>query len=1771
MAAFTPLIGNQFSSISIRAFGSGTLTVQAPLEASSISLEADEIDLLGGAGSVRTNSISLNLGTSNQNILVGGNADSGSGTLDITSDDLNTIDLQGNFPKISIGSNLFVNSGDITVVNGSTPLKFDGSLSLNTTTGTIAVERILDVDGNISFDANEIKVDQILDINGYISFTANEIDLLGGVDSIRTTNGQSISLRPQTFSTDITLGGTAETGTATLDLTVNDLSALKDGFSSINISTSKNITAVNGTTPLTFDDSLSLNASTISVERALDVDGDISFSAREIDLLGGVNSISTTNGGSIEIQAGRDIALGGTSDSGTEILDLTENDLSTLKDGFSSIRILTDGKVSVLNNADPLTFNDSLEINTDASITVERLLNVNGNLILTSTDRNEGSITVDREINVAGNIEVNNRGTTNFNSNVQAASLTTNTRGKTQINGNVTTTNSQTYNNILTLANDTTLTGNKLNFAGNVSGSGHNLILQPSTSSQNIQIGSLTDISDTNTLDITDAELKRLQNGFNSITIGRADGTGTITIDSNGVNFNDPLNLRSPNSGGAIVANGQIQTNGNPLTLSAGNTVDVNANVTTAGADININSSGIIDTTGGTLNSSSSGNGGAINLTATNGNITTGNINSSASSSGTGGNINITSSSGAIDTSAGSLDASSTSGTGGQIQLNANTSITPGNIKTTNNNFNLDAPVNLTNDTSIEIGGTGGNVNFNNTVNGNQNLTVNSGAGDINFNSQVGNTQPLGNIQVGSTGTTRFNSSVQATSITTDAGGETQINSNITTTGTNGQNYNDNLRIDNNTTLNSNNNPININGTINSQPGETNNLTANAGTSNITITGQVGNTQPLGNIQLNSTGTTRTNSSVQATSITTDSGGETQINGNITTTGTNGQNYNDNLRIDNNATLNSNNNPITVNGTINSQTGETNNLTANAGTSNITIAGEVGNTQPLGNLQLNSTGTNRLNSTVQAASITTDSGGETQINSNITTTGTNGQNYNDNVRIDNNTTLNSNNNPININGTINSQPGETNNLNINSGNSNTTLNGDAGNTNPLGDININSTNNITTPNLTANNINLTSGNNITTGNLNTNSTTGNSGNVNLTATGNINTNNINTNSTSGNGGAVNITATGNTNTANINTNSSSGNGGEIAIQGTNVTTGNLNSSGNSGGNTSIQATTSIKAGEINSSGTSGNGGNVTLDPENDIEVNSINAQGGANGVGGNVDITTQQNFRATDTFTDQNGTNASISTAGGQGGGSVTIRHGGGSQNTPFVVGDATTNGTAGAITTGTNNTIAPVQSFPGSYSQGTSPSEIQIITQDSASSEFDKPEDLEKIPDLPSQTEPQQSVETVVSKIEEHFTTQADEYLGGKTRIKTLDEIRNELRGIVAATDSKVKPGIIYTFFLPRGPVVRPEIDGDKTPPKSDIALEVPLELMLVTSEGKVITKSNFEVTRTQVLTEANKFLASVSSRSKEGTTEYQKPAKQFYDWLIKPIEKDLEAQGVNNLVFVMDEGLRSLPLAAMQDPQDHKFIIQKGYSIGLTPSMSLINIREADIRNALKNTRVLAMGASKFTELKPLPGVETEISLILKQWSGDSFLNDKFTIENLRAAHNNGSYQILHLATHAKFVPSPLSNSYIQFGEGEKVNLDDILKLGLKEPLVELLVLSACETAWGNKDAELGFAGIARLSGAKSVLASLWEINDVTNLGLMTEFYTKLKTAPTKAEALRQAQVAMLEGKVKFENGALVGDEYREPLPTELNIEDKVLSHPHYWSGFTMIGNPW
>ncbi len=138
--------------------------------------------------------------------------------------------------------------------------------------------------------------------------------------------------------------------------------------------------------------------------------------------------------------------------------------------------------------------------------------------------------------------------------------------------------------------------------------------------------------------------------------------------------------------------------------------------------------------------------------------------------------------------------------------------------------------------------------------------------------------------------------------------------------------------------------------------------------------------------------------------------------------------------------------------------------------------------------------------------------------------------------------------------------------------------------------------------------------------------------------------------------------------------------------------------------------------------------------------------------------------------------------------------------------------------------------------------------------------------------------------------------------------------------------------------------------------------------------------------------------------------------------------------------------------------------------------------------------------------------------------------------------------------------------------MGLDQLRQLKLNDPPVELLVLSACRTALGDEEAELGFAGLAVLAGVKSALGSLWYVSDEGTVGLMTTFYQELKIAPIKAEALRRAQLAMLSGKVRIEGDQLVTESLRLPLPPELtDLGDKILSHPYYWSGFTLIGNPW
>jgi CHAT domain-containing protein len=320
-----------------------------------------------------------------------------------------------------------------------------------------------------------------------------------------------------------------------------------------------------------------------------------------------------------------------------------------------------------------------------------------------------------------------------------------------------------------------------------------------------------------------------------------------------------------------------------------------------------------------------------------------------------------------------------------------------------------------------------------------------------------------------------------------------------------------------------------------------------------------------------------------------------------------------------------------------------------------------------------------------------------------------------------------------------------------------------------------------------------------------------------------------------------------------------------------------------------------------------------------------------------------------------------------------------------------------------------------------------------------------------------------------------------------------------------------------------------------------------------------------------AQKFYNEISDINQADSTDYLASAQQLYQWLIAPQEADLQKQGINNLAFVMDVGLRSLPIAALHD--GNQFLIEK-YSLGMLPSISLTNTSYSNI----KNSQVLAMGASEFTKDQkqpPLEAVPIELYHIAKLWNGKSFLNESFTLEKVKTKRQQNPFPMIHLATHVDFVPGDARNSYIQLYDS-KLGLDKVRDLGWNNPPVELLVLSACKSAFGDEKAELGFAGLALQTGVKSAVASLWYVSDAGTLGLMTEFYRQLKTAPIKAEALREAQLAMIQGKIAVEGNKLTGVNSSIDLPPEIstylqkNINGN-LSHPYYWSAFTMIGSQW
>jgi len=292
------------------------------------------------------------------------------------------------------------------------------------------------------------------------------------------------------------------------------------------------------------------------------------------------------------------------------------------------------------------------------------------------------------------------------------------------------------------------------------------------------------------------------------------------------------------------------------------------------------------------------------------------------------------------------------------------------------------------------------------------------------------------------------------------------------------------------------------------------------------------------------------------------------------------------------------------------------------------------------------------------------------------------------------------------------------------------------------------------------------------------------------------------------------------------------------------------------------------------------------------------------------------------------------------------------------------------------------------------------------------------------------------------------------------------------------------------------------------------------------------------ELTAEVREFRRNLETRT---TYAYLAQAQSLYDLLIRPMLGLLKEHQVNTLVIVSDGALRTIPFAALHDGK--RFLVQD-FAVAVVPGLSLVEPKPL----ARAHSRLLLNGLSKpvqgFAALTYVPG---ELHSIDQSYASETLLNENFTLEELQQKLADEQFSIVHIASHGQFDRDVHKTFVLTYDK--KLTLNDLEVLirpsQYRGRPVELLVLSACQTASGDDRAALGLAGVAIKAGARSALASLWFVNDQSTSALITEFYNQLRQLPpvSKAQALRAAQIKLLS--------------------------DRRYRHPCYWSPYLIIGN--
>ena len=345
-------------------------------------------------------------------------------------------------------------------------------------------------------------------------------------------------------------------------------------------------------------------------------------------------------------------------------------------------------------------------------------------------------------------------------------------------------------------------------------------------------------------------------------------------------------------------------------------------------------------------------------------------------------------------------------------------------------------------------------------------------------------------------------------------------------------------------------------------------------------------------------------------------------------------------------------------------------------------------------------------------------------------------------------------------------------------------------------------------------------------------------------------------------------------------------------------------------------------------------------------------------------------------------------------------------------------------------------------------------------------------------------------------------------------------------------------------------------------------LDITLIPSSG-TLEGVRVELTTAKFRNQLRDLYVQLSRQDSLNVDDPQSPSRQLHALLFESLTPILQRENVTTLLIAADRGLQAVPFAALSDGQRY---FGDRYAFSITPSLALTDLSTS----ADPGQRRLALGASEFKGLAALPLVPQELDRIGSSANKDLFLNKEFTPDRFLEKAGESTYNQLHVATHAEFKPGGPNASQLHSGVGP-ISMDQLAKLRKERQGVplDLVVFSACRTALGDANAELGFSGLALQAGARSAVGTLWYVDDVVTSAYFVQMYQYLDQGIPKAEAMQLTRQAFVRNLIRLEGDQVLGVN-NQPLllnltPSQQRRLSAGVDNPFFWSGIELMGSPW